>query len=504
MGNCGVGFAPVPRGGQRELIELMEGVEDIPGTALYEGMPWGAWETYPQYLDYLASRKYALNVASMIAHGAIRNYVLGPERGNADAAESEVGRMAGIVEEALRAGAVGFSTSRIMGHRSINGDQVPGTFAPEAELMAIARAFRRVGAGVMQLIPAGTLGMMGEHSDLESEVEMICRLSAAAARPATFTLFETFSDPAQAHRILAMVKEGNRDGAQVFPQVGSRPTGFVFSLASYHPFMAKPSYLALAGLPPAERAKALRDPSVKTKILAEVNVPPEHPGSMEALIPNVPFPMHQTFPLATDSSYEPLPQESFEARAAAQGLPDGRSALYDHLAQAEGRDFAIAFFTGYATYTLDGLRELQLDDTTVVGLSDGGAHVGAIFDAVNPTYQLAYWARDRKRGSTLPLAHVINRQTRRNAELFGFADRGLIAPGMRADLNVIDFANLAMGDMRFQHDLPAGGARLMQPAHGYLATLVGGELTRRFDQDTGARPGRLLRGQAAVRMAVPA
>jgi N-acyl-D-amino-acid deacylase len=504
MGNCGVGFAPVPRGGQRELIELMEGVEDIPGTALYEGMPWGAWETYPEYLDYLATRKYALDVASMIAHGAVRNYVLGPQRSNGDATEAEVGRMAGIVEDALRAGAVGFSTSRIMGHRSIHGDQVPGTFAPEAELISIAGAFRRAGAGVMQLIPAGTLGTMGEHTPLEDEVEMISRLSAAAGRPATFTLFETFGDPAQAHRILAMVKAGNRTGAQVFPQVGSRPTGFVFSLGSYHPFMAKPAYLALASLPLADRAKALRDPAVKAKIMAETNVAPEHPGSMEALIPNVPFPMHQTFPLDTGSSYEPLAEESFEARAQAAGLPDGRSALYDHLVGGEGRDFAIAFFTGYASYTLDGLRELQLDDTTVVGLSDGGAHVGAIFDAVNPTYQLAYWARDRKRGATLPLAHVINRQTRRNAELFGFTDRGLIAPGMRADINVIDFANLGMGDMRFQHDLPAGGARLMQPAHGYLATLIDGVLTRRFDQDTGARPGRLLRGQAATRRAVAA
>ena len=504
MGNCGVGFAPVKPGGQRELIELMEGVEDIPGTALYEGMPWGAWETYPQYLDYLAGRKYALNVASMIAHGAVRSYVLGPERGNADAGEAEVRRMADIVEEALCAGAVGFSTSRIMGHRSIHGEQVPGTFAPEAELMAIAGAFRRVGAGLMQLIPAGTLGTMGEHSALESEVEMICRLSAAAARPATFTLFETFAEPAQAHRILQMVREGNRDGAQVFPQVGSRPTGFVFSLGSYHPFMAKPSYLALAHLPLAERAKALRDGALKAKILAEENVAPEHPGSMEALIPNVPFPMPQTFPLATNASYEPLPQESFQARAEAKGESDGRSALYDHLVGGEGRDFAIAFFTGYATYTLDGLRELQLDDTTVVGLSDGGAHVGAIFDAVNPTYQLAYWARDRKRGATLPLAHVINRQTRRNAELFGFTDRGLIAPGLRADLNVIDFERLSLGDMRFQHDLPAGGSRLMQPAHGYLATVIGGELTRRLDEDTGARPGRLTRGQGAAARAMAA
>src|SRR5580658_7081792 len=328
MGNCGVGFAPVQPHGEQDLIDLMEGVEDIPGAALHEGMPWGAWETFPQYLDYLATRRYALNVASMIAHGAVRNYVMGDARGNADATEAEVGRIAAIVEEALRAGAVGFSTSRIMGHRSIHGEQVPGTFAPEAELMAIAGAFRRVGAGLLQLIPAGTLGMMGEHSALEDEVAMISRLSAAAGRPATFTLFETFADPTQAHRIVAQVKDGNRAGARVFPQVGSRPTGFVFSLASYHPFMAKPSYLALAHLPPAERARALRDPAIKARILTEGNVTPTTIGSMEALIPNVPFPMHQTFPLPTEATYEPLAEESFQARAQAQGLEDGRSALY--------------------------------------------------------------------------------------------------------------------------------------------------------------------------------
>jgi N-acyl-D-aspartate/D-glutamate deacylase len=504
MGNCGVGFAPVPPGGQKALIELMEGVEDIPGSALYEGMPWGAWETYPQYLDYLATRRYALNVASMVAHGAVRNYVMGEGRGNEDATPREVGRIAALVEEALRAGAVGFSTSRIMGHRSIHGEQVPGTFAAEDELLAVAGAFRNVGAGVMQLIPSGTLGTMGEHTALEDEVAMICRLSAAAGRPATFTLFETFADREQAHRVIAMVEAANRDRSKVFPQVGSRPTGFVFSLGSYHPFMAKPSYLALAHLRPADRAREMRDPAVKARILPEDNVPPTLVGSMEALIPNAPFPMQQTFPLPVDATYEPLPAESFQAVAEARGESDGRSALYDHLVGGDGSEFAVAFFTGYSAYTLDGLRELQLSDTTVVGLSDGGAHVGAIFDAVNPTYQLSYWARDRRRGPTLPLAHVINRQTRRNAELFGLTDRGLIAPGLRADLNVIDFDRLKLGRMSFHHDLPAGGARLLQGAEGYLATLIGGEITRRFDTDTGARPGRLTRGAGAAEPAAAA
>ncbi|HEY2708333.1 MAG TPA: amidohydrolase family protein [Caulobacteraceae bacterium] len=500
MGNCGVGFAPVPPGGERHLIELMEGVEDIPGTALYEGMPWGAWETYPQYLDYLAGRSYALDVSSMIAHGPVRNYVMGPERANALATAEEVERMASLVEEALRAGAVGFSTSRIMGHRSIHGDQVPGTFAEEAELAAIAGGMRRAGAGVLQAIPSGTLGTGGgmEHSSLESEVELICRMSRLSGRPATFTLFETMEDPSLWPKAIALVKAGNKAGARVRPQVGSRPTGLVFSLGSYHPFMAKPSYLSLKALPLAERAKAMRDPATKAAIMSEASVAPQYPGKMESLIVVAPLPMQQTYPLTSASTYEPTADESFEAMAKAAGGADGAgwSAIYDHLVKGDGTDFAITFFTGYANYSLDAHRAMQLDESTVVGLSDGGAHVGLIFDAVSPTYQLTYWARDRKRGDTIPLAHVINRQTRRNAELFGFTDRGLIAPGMRADLNVIDFANLSLGELALKADLPAGGSRLLQPASGYLATMVAGELTRRHDDDTGARPGRLLRSRA--------
>ncbi|HEX4197194.1 MAG TPA: amidohydrolase family protein [Caulobacteraceae bacterium] len=503
MGNCGVGFAPVPRGGQRQLIELMEGVEDIPGTALYEGMPWGAWETYPEYLDYLATRGWALDVSSMIAHGPVRNYVMGPERANAPATGAEVARMAALVEEALRAGAVGFSTSRIMAHRSIHGDQVPGTFAEEAELAAIAAAMGRAGAGVLQAIPSGTLGAGMEHSSLESEVEMLCRLSRSSGRPSTFTLFETMQEPALWREVIGLVKAGNAAGARVHPQVGARPTGLVFSLGSYHPFMAKPSYLALKSLPLAERARAMRDPALKAAIMAETSTPPRYPGTMESLIVVAPLPMQQTFPLTSASTYEPTAEESFEARAKAAGAGEGGgwSAFYDHLAQGDGRDFAITFFTGYANYSLDAAREMQLDEATVTGLSDGGAHVGLIFDAVSPTYQLTYWARDRRRGATLPLAHVVNRQTRRNAELFGFTDRGLVAPGMRADLNVIDFDNLKLGELSLHDDLPAGGSRLLQGASGYLATLVAGVLTRRNDQDTTARPGRLVRSRAMTLVA---
>ncbi len=498
MGNCGVGFAPVPPGGERHLIELMEGVEDIPGTALYEGMPWGAWETYPEYLDFLGQRRFALNIGSMIAHGAVRNYVMG-ERGrdNADASPADAAAMAGIVEDALRAGAVGFSTSRIMGHRSIHGDPVPGTLADESELMAIAQAMKRAGAGVFQIIPSGTLGGVGEGADpvsLESEVGLMSRISCASGRPATFTLFETADDPQRWREVIRLVKAGNAAGARVYPQVGSRPTGLVYGIRSYNPFMAKPTFVRLRALPHEEMLAELRRPEIKARILAEENIPPEFPGKMESVIVAADLSMELTYALVDDASYEPAADQSFAALAQAAGQPDGLSYLYDYLVAGEGESFAIVFFTNFAGNGLDPVREMQLDESTVVGLSDGGAHVGLIFDAVNPTFQLTYWARDRARGETLPLASVIHKQTRRNAELFGFLDRGLIAPGMRADINVIDFDNLRMGEMALHNDLPAGSARLLQPAHGYLATLINGEITRRYDADTGARPGRLLRG----------
>jgi N-acyl-D-aspartate/D-glutamate deacylase len=236
---------------------------------------------------------------------------------------------------------------------------------------------------------------------------------------------------------------------------------------------------------------------VKAAIFAEDNLSSNYPGKMESLIVEAPLPMEQTYALNRTSSYEPTREESFAALAAKAGCGDPRSYLYDYLVSGDGRAFAIVFFTNYAGYSLDPVREMQLDDTTVTGLSDGGAHVSLIFDAVNPTYQLTYWARDRSRGPTLPLAHVINRQTRRNAELFGFTDRGLLAPGMRADINVIDFDHLHLGDLELRRDLPSGGNRLMQSASGYLATLVNGQITRRNGEDTGARPGRLLRSACA-------
>ena len=497
MGNCGVGFAPVAPGGEQDLIELMEGVEDIPGTALHEGMPWGAWRSYPEYLDYLSSREYALNISSLVAHGAVRNFVMG-ERGrtNQGATEGDLAQMCDLVEEALHAGAVGFSTSRILGHRSIQGEPVPGTFANDAEVMIVAQALKRAGKGLFQIIPSSTLGPgsegFEEHTTLEQEIDLITQVSRESGRPATFTLFQVDAWQDKWREAIERVKQGNATGAQVYPQVGSRPTGLVLSLQTYHGWMMKPTYRNLLDLSAQERLQALRQPQVKEAILSETSLLEGVPmGSMEFGISHAELDLANAFVLKSDSDYEPRRDTSVAAMAEREGV-SAESWLYDYLV-ADPANMVIVFFTNYSEFNLDAVREMQMDPATVTGLSDAGAHVSLIFDAVNPTYQLTYWTRDRTRGDTLPLAHVIHRATQKNARLFGFNDRGLLAPGMNADINVIDYDNLKLGELALINDLPAGGTRLMQGASGYLATLVNGTLTRRFDEDTLSRPGRLLR-----------
>ena len=497
MGNCGVGFAPVAGGGEQDLIDLMEGVEDIPGTALHEGMPWGAWQSYPEYLDFLASREYAVNISSLIAHGAVRNFVMGEKgRTNQAATEGDLAKMGEIVEEALRAGAVGFSTSRILGHRSIQGEPVPGTFANDTEVMVIAQALKRAGKGLFQIIPSSTLGPgregFEEHASLEQEIDLIARVSRESGRPATFTLFQIDDWADKWRQAIDQVKQANTQGAKVYPQVGSRPTGLVFGPLTYHPWMLKPTFQRLLSLPVDDRLVELRKPEVRRAILAEENeIDGVAMGSMEFGVAHLDLSFDQTFMLDSQSTYEPCREESFAAIASEQNIAP-EALLYDHLMGAPDR-LAIMFFTNYTDYSLDAVRQMQLDDATVTGLSDAGAHVSLIFDAVNPTYQLSYWTRDRCRGETLPLSYVIHRATRKNAQLFGFSDRGLIAPGMKADVNVIDYDNLRLGELAIRQDLPAGGVRLMQGASGYIATLIDGVRTRDHDQDTGARPGRLIR-----------
>jgi N-acyl-D-aspartate/D-glutamate deacylase len=498
MGNCGVGFAPVRPGDEDALIELMEGVEDIPGAALHEGMDWGSWESFPEYLDYIAGREYALDVGAQIAHGAVRFYAMG-ERGrvNEDATADDLATMGSIVAEAIEAGAVGFSTSRTIGHRALWGEPVPGTFAADEELLAIATAMGRVGKGVFEMIPAGTVGKLealgGERTTQEIEHDLMRRFSIASGRPVTFTLLQSPDyDPELWRTILQMTDEANAAGARLFPQVSSRPIGFLTGLSAYHAFMRKPTYLdKLANLPLAERAVAMRDPAIKAALLTEESVQPEAPGSMENVYGLFTNAAPVMYPLSNPVDYEPALSDTLGARAAAEGR-DALEYLYDFMLEEGGTRFASLSGIDIPE-RMDVLREMLVHPHTVTGLSDAGAHVTLICDGTMPTTQLSYWTRDRKKGEQLPLEFIVNKQTARNAALYGFTDRGTLEVGKRADVNVIDHANLTVSAPVAHRDLPAGGTRLMQPVSGYIATICNGVVTRDHDQDTGARPGRLVR-----------
>ena len=498
MGNCGVGFAPVPPGREQDLIELMEGVEDIPGSALHEGMDWGEWETFPEYLDYLSKREYALDIGTQIAHGSVRFYAMG-ERGkaNEDATADDLNAMARIVQEGIEAGALGFSTSRTIGHRSLWGSPVPGTFAPDEELLAIARAMRRAGKGVFEMIPAGTVGKLenlgGEKTTQEAEHDLMRRFSLESGRPVTFTLVQSPDyDPMLWREILRRTAIANAQGANLRPQVASRPIGFLTGLSAYHAFMRKPTYIEkLSKLPVAERAAAMRSPEMKATLMAETSLRPEAPGSMENVYGLFSRSAAVLFPLNDPVDYEPTRDTTIGALAQA-AQRDPLDYLYDFLCEGDGTRFAsLSTVDCYAR--MEVLREMLLDENTVTGLSDAGAHVTLICDGTMPTTQLTHWTRDRHRGEQIPIEFVVAKQTWGNASLYGLTDRGQIKVGMRADINVIDHAGLRVSPPVAHNDLPAGGTRLIQPVKGYVASICNGVVTREHDTDTGARPGRLVR-----------
>ena len=493
-GNCGVGFAPVPPEGHRDLIELMEGVEDIPGTALYEGMPWGEWETFPEYLALLDRREFSLDVGTQLSHGALRNYVMGARgRANEAATADDLARMRDLVEEAMRAGAVGFSSSRLLGHRSMSGVPVPGTFADEAELMALAAGMARAGTGVFEIIPM--IEQMGGPA-CETELELIRKIGVESGRPVTFTTAQPPPLPDLWKKVLTFTAEQNAAGANLRPQVASRPVSIITSLQTYHLFMRRKTYLTLEHLPLAKRVEEMRKPEVKAAILADDDVPPDHAGSMANAYMLFKMAAPMMFPITLPMDYEPDPEQRLGVRAQQEGRPV-EEVVYDYLLENDGNSFAVLFLANYAEGNMDVIHAMLTDPHTISGLSDAGAHVNFIFDAVAPTYQLIHWVRDRKRGPKLPLEFVVHKQTGNNAELYGFTDRGTIEMGKRADLNVIDFENLGLGELEVRHDLPAGGSRILQPAAGYVATYVNGVRTRADDADTGARPGRVVRpGQA--------
>jgi len=497
MGNCGVGFAPCPPGEQSTLIELMEGVEDIPGSALHEGVPWGQWESFPEYLDFLGSREYALDIAAQLAHGSLRFQVM-RERGveNEDATADDIAAMRKLVAEASAAGAVGFSTSRTIFHRSIGGGAVPGTYASDVELRELIHGMADGGGGVFEAITSSSLGLMtslgGERFSQESELHLLADISRATGQRITFTTVQHVDDPEAWRAVLDFAVQQNAVGAQLYPQIASRPVGILGGLTCYHPFMRRPSYLAIAHLPMAAQAERMREPEVKARILAERDIAPENAGSMEMFAEVMQNVADFLFALDEIVDYEPGPECTFGARAAARGVTP-LEAIYDFLAEADGANIISLPGAGYMEGNLDAVREMIVHPATIVGLADAGAHVKLICDGSSPSTQLTHWTRDRTRGETIPLEFMVEQQTRRTAQLYGFDDRGTIEVGRRADINVIDHENLTVRRPVVHHDLPAGGQRYLQPVSGYVATVVAGVQTRAHDVDTGARPGRLVR-----------
>jgi N-acyl-D-amino-acid deacylase len=496
MGNCGVGFAPCPPGEEATLIELMEGVEDIPGSALAEGVPWGAWETFPEYLDFLGSRHYALDIAAQLAHGSLRFQVM-RERGvhNEDATADDIAIMRGLVAEAIAAGAVGFSTSRTIFHRSITGEAVPGTYASAAELRELVQGMAD-GGGVFEAITSESIGTMemlgGERFGQDHELRLLADISRSTGQKVTFTTVQHRDDPTAWRTVLDFAVDANATGAQLYPQVASRPIGILGGLDGYHPFMHRPSYRELAGLPLAARAARLRDPEVRARVLAEADGAPDDAGSMEMFAVVMQVAAEGLYGLDEVVDYEPPADRAFGAIAAARGITP-LEAVYDFLASDDGTGIVVLPGAGYPDGNLDATREMLTHPATIVGLADAGAHVKLICDGSSPSTQLTLWTRDRTRGETIPLEFMVEQQTRRTARLYGFADRGTLEVGQRADLNVIDLDNLTVGRPVMHADLPAGGQRYLQPVSGYLATIVGGVQTRAHDADTGERPGRLVR-----------
>ena len=512
MGNCGVGFAPVRKGEEKDLIGLMEGVEDIPGSVLSEGMTWG-WESFTEYLNALATREWTMDVAAQVPHGPLRAYVM-RERGyrNEDANAQDIAQMASLAREAVEAGAVGFSTSRLLFHTASNGEPVPGTFASEEELFGIGEALAGTSA-VIEVIPGGIAGTepfshdldgVGEDGlrkpiepSLERELDWMGRLSRATGVPIVFLFGQNKALRTKHLEALDAVDAANASGARLYPQVNPRPIGLISSFNTYHIFLRRPSYMALADLPLEVRIKELSRAEVKARILGEIDIPPEIDNFNSKLHLFLHGLLKDTFVLGDPLDFEPVADTTVVALAMNRGM-EVESFVYDHMLAQDGKAMLFTALSGYIDRNFDAIHSLITRPGIMVAGSDGGAHVRFICDAALPTFALVHWVRDRTRGTRIPVEELVAKLTLDAANLYGFSDRGQVAVGKRADLNVIDLERLELMPPRPVNDLPADGMRLLQSAKGYVATFVNGVQTRHNDEDTGARPGRLLRGKAAV------
>jgi N-acyl-D-aspartate/D-glutamate deacylase len=479
MGNCGVGFAPCRPADRDLLIKLMEGVEDIPHAVLSEGLDW-RWESFGDYLSALERLPHDIDFAAQIPHAALRVYVMG-ERGarREPATPDDIARMAAIAEDAVRAGALGFSTSRTLNHRTADGDPTPTLTAAADELTGIAKGLGRAGRGVCQVV--------SDFADPAAETAMLARMVAESGRPLSFSLLQTDRAPDAWKQQLAWMDGARAQGLDIKAQVCGRPVGLLLGLQlTINPFTAHPSYAAIAHRPFAERLAALKTPEMRAALLAE------HPKSDHPFVKAVLRNFAKMFPLADPPDYEPTPASSLGAQAARRGMSPEELA-YEWTIAEEGRGLILFPFLNYAQDSLDPARAMLLHPGTVPGLGDGGAHVGMICDGSFPTSMLTHWTRDRTRGPRLPLEWAVAAQSRRTAEAVGLTDRGAIRAGLKGDLNVIDYDRLALRRPGVAYDLPAGGRRLVQKADGYTATIVSGQIVYREGEATGALPGRLVR-----------
>lgn len=491
MGNCGVGFAPAKADERGWLIELMEGVEDIPGTALHEGIKWD-WESFPEYLDALDKLPRTLDIATQIPHGALRVYVMGKRGADQEPATGEdLDRMAALVKEAVEAGALAFSTNRLPGHTSIHGDPVPGTFAPAEELTRMAQAVVDGGGEILQVVPAGAGNE--EAGAIPREVDLYTEISLATGATVTFSAPQNHPYPDEWREVMAKCHAAFAKGAKVVPQVLSRGSGLMLSLDTFNPFSYTEAYQAIPNEPHEDRIAALRDPSNREAILTAAM---ENNPSMMILGPA----LHSTFAMEKGVVFEPEVADSIGARAEASGV-DPMELIYDTMVDlaeqsTDGKTRVLAvFFSGYAEGNLDAVETMMRDEISVLGLGDGGAHCSMICDASWPAFVLQHWVRDRTRGAKIGIEEAVKMMSKEGADLYGLGDRGTIEVGKRADVNVIDLDEVELQLPEVIDDLPTGASRIVQRAKGIKFTLCAGEITFRDGEPTGARPGRLIRGK---------
>jgi N-acyl-D-aspartate/D-glutamate deacylase len=479
MGNCGVGFAPCKPADHTRLIQLMEGVEDIPEPVLSAGIPW-AWESFPDYMDWLSKRDFDIDVGAQLPHAALRVYVMGERGARRDPSTAEDNAaMARLAGEAVRAGALGFSTSRTLNHRTSTGDFTPTLKAGEDELTAIAAAMQTEGRSVLQFV----LDLSTIHEDLP----MMLRVADATKCPISFSITQNDRAPQRWRQTLDEINAAARRGLSVTAQIAARPVGLLLGLElSRNPFQTHPSYRAIAHLPLEERLARLHQPELRKAILSETPTATDDPLFFR---PNY----DKMFLLGDPPDYEQPPENALGPQARRQGRRPEELA-YDAMLSDDGRGMLYVPFLNYADGNLDATRAMLTDPQSVPGLSDGGAHCGIICDASFPTYLLTHWTRDRRRGEKLSIPFVVAAQARKTALSVGLSDRGLIAPGYKADVNVIDYDRLHLHPPKVHYDLPVGGRRLLQDVDGYEATIVSGVVTRRQGEATGRRPGKLVRG----------